>query len=100
MKCKLSDKQEKFLNYIKKLGRILDDEEAVEYYIENHMTNGVGCRFNPYKYYHDKENGIKNKREHYYDDYSWGELKFKGLDWHRRTLGQLVMRGFLEINFK
>jgi hypothetical protein len=92
----MQPKQEKFLNHIKSLGRLMTDDEALEYYVENHMRVDVSCKFNYYAHYYDRSDGIKKDRSTYYEDYSLNELRLKAIDWHRRMIGQLVMRGFIK----
>ena len=93
-------KQKKFLNHIKELGRIMTDDEAVEYYVENHMRNDVTCKFNPYAKYFDRQDGVKKQKHQYYDDYSFEEIVAKGRSWHKLMIGQLVIRGYLPISLE
>lgn len=92
----LTDKQYRYLKTCKKLGRFLNNDEVVEYYVENHMKNDVSCRFNSWAYWGDKERGKKPKRKDYYDDYPYEQLKIKAMQWHRSMVGQLVLRGAIE----
>lgn len=94
---KLTDKQQKFIAHIGQLGRLMDDEEAVDYYVENHMTVDVSCNFNTAGFYWAKQDGRKPKRKDYVSDFSWDHLKIKATDWHRRMIGQLVLRGYLQL---
>lgn len=93
----LTDKQSRFLKHIQSLGRLLTDDEAVEYYVENHMRNSPSCYFNASGYYWAKERGKNPRREDYYQDYRWWELKQKAAMWHKNIIGFMVLRGYLKI---
>ena len=87
---KLHPTKRKLINLMREKGRILTEEEAFDFYIENVMRNDVTCRFNPYRSYHEKRR--------IYDDYPLCELEQKARSWHFNAVGSLVVRGFLQVD--
>jgi len=87
---RLNHKQKKFLNTIESKGRLLDDDEAFDFYIDNIMNTKVTCKLNNYR--RSKDN------KPIYDDYPLWELESKARQWHKLTIGSLVLQGILKVS--
>ena len=79
--------RQKLISMIAEKGRVLTEDEAFDFYTENIMRNDVTCRLHPWK----------NRGKGKYEDYDMQELQQKARQWHRMTIGALVLRGFLKV---
>ncbi len=82
-------KKQKFIKMVNEKGRILSDEEAFDFYIENIMKNEVTCKFNQWRAGPNDAN--------VFEDYALWELESKAKQWHKITIGSLVLSGTLAI---
>ena len=83
---KLNAKQKLFIKAVKEKGRFFTSEEAFEFYIENIMRNDVTCKLNNYR------------PGRHFDDYQLYELEQKAAQWHRITIGSMVLRGIFSLS--
>lgn len=79
-------------------GRLLNEEEVFDFYIERIMQNKGGCKLSPFKEY------IRGKEINYfkegYVELTLEELENRARSWWRNTLGSLVIGGFLNIQWE
>ena len=79
--------RQKLISMITEKESVLTEEEAFDFYTENIMRNDVTCKLNPWK----------NRGKGKYEDYGMQELQQKARQWHRATIGALVLRGLLKV---
>lgn len=80
-------KTKKFLDLMIAKKRLLNTDEAFDFYIENIMRTDVTCKLNNYR------------PGRHFDDYKLWELEAKASQWHRNTLGSLVLAGYIQVNY-
>ena len=79
--------KQRYLSLINQKQRMLTRDEAFDFYVENVMRNDVSCKWNPYP-----KTGPK------YEDYALWELETKASQWHRMTIGSMVLQGSFKVS--
>lgn len=82
------------LKKIYEKGRLFNDEEAFDFYVEYIMRNGGGCKWSPYKKYDRKQGAFKGG----YMSLSLYELEQRASMWHKTAIGSLVLGNDLYVS--
>lgn len=77
-----------FLRFVYSNMRLMDRGEAFDFYVEHVMRNSVSCKWNEW---HNEGKGR-------HEDYALWELEAKASQWHKNTVGSLVLQGVLPLN--
>lgn len=85
------DVRDLILKSISEKGRMLNDEEALDFYVEKIMRNKGGCRYSNYANY-DRDLKIFKGG---YKELSLEELQSRSVQWHKLAIGSLVLDGYL-----
>ena len=82
--------QKLLIKKIYEKGRLLNADEAFDFYIEHVMRDEVTCRIN---YYRTDKNG-----RYLRDDYPLWQLEAKAKGWYKLNIGSLAINGHIPIN--
>jgi hypothetical protein len=85
----MTPQQKLYLKVTAEKGRLLDKNEAFDFYVEHVMRNDATCKIN----FWQKDKNNRYKRE----DYPMWELELKAHTWHKLNIGSLVLQGFIPV---